>query len=302
MKKTLLIVGGTGFIGYNVALKAVNMYNVIILSSNKCAIERHIDNVLYITSNLRNSEDLHDELFNRNIDYVINLGGYVNHSDFFHGGDDTIRIHFAGLFNLIKSLNVSKLKSFVQIGSGDEYGLSTAPQQEDQRELPASPYAFAKTAANHFIQMLHRQNDFPGVCLRVYLTYGPGQNENRFIPQIIKGCLSNKKFPTSEGNQLRDFVYIDDLVDGILSALKSRSAYGEIINISSNCPVMIKDVIQIICNECESGKPVFGEISYRKNENMAWYGDGKKANNILNWTPQTDFVTGIRTIIKEYYK
>ena len=59
--------------------------------------------------------------------------------------------------------------------------------------------------STHFLQMLFRTEEFPMVILRLFLTYGPGQEDRRFLPQIIKGCLSDAKFPTSEGQQLRDF-------------------------------------------------------------------------------------------------
>ena len=64
--------------------------------------------------------------------------------------------------------------------------------------------------------MLHRTESFPATILRLFLTYGPGQNNLRFLPQIIKGCVNNQSFPTSAGEQLRDFCYVEDVVNAIL--------------------------------------------------------------------------------------
>ena len=80
----------------------------------------------------------------------------------------------------------------------------------------------------------------------MYLAYGPRQDKNRFIPIIIDGCIKNKKFPCSKGNQLRDFIHVEDVVDAILKSLKSKSARGQIINIGSGKPRKIKNIIQSI--------------------------------------------------------
>lgn len=62
-----------------------------------------------------------------------------------------------------------------------------------------------KVAATHFLQMLYRTENFPATILRLFLTYGPGQDGRRFLPQVITGCLEGRSFPASEGKQLRDF-------------------------------------------------------------------------------------------------
>ena len=59
---------------------------------------------------------------------------------------------------------------------------------------------------------------------------GEGQGFNRFLPQIIKGCLKNEEFPTSEGNQIRDFCYVSDIIDGIIATIKSEQVNGHILN------------------------------------------------------------------------
>ena len=114
------------------------------------------------------------------------------------------------LTNLIEALGQSPLRGFVQVGSSDEYGNVPAPQREDMREAPFSPYSAAKAGASHFVQALARTEGFPGSVVRFFLVYGPGQDQRRFLPQIIRGALADAAFPTSLGGQLRDFLYIDD--------------------------------------------------------------------------------------------
>ena len=134
--------------------------------------------------------------------------------------------------------------------------------------MPISPYSIAKTSATHFLQMLYRTERFPVVILRLFLVYGPGQDSSRFLPQIIKGCLSGKEFETSSGEQLRDFCYIDDITDGILKSMKSDNLNGEIINLASGDPIS-RTVIEKVKTYIEKGDPKFGKIAYRAGENMS---------------------------------
>ena len=131
--------------------------------------------------------------------------------------------------------------------------------------------------------MLYRTEGLPIVVIRPFLVYGPGQNNNRFIPQVIKGCISNEEFPVSKGEQLRDFCYITDFVDAVFLILKNEKTNGNVINIASGNPVMIKDIINKIVLHVGFGIPKFDELKYRKNENMKLYADITKARTLLGW-------------------
>jgi len=148
--------------------------------------------------------------------------------------------------------------------------------------------------------MLYRTERVPIVVLRPFLVYGVGQSNDRFIPQVVQGCLNSNKFPVSFGEQLRDFCYIDDVVSAIFLALVSKNALGEVINISSGIPISIKKVIVLIQSLIESGNPQFGEIPYRNGENMALYGDISKAEKILGWSPSVSLVDGLKKVIGQY--
>jgi len=169
------------------------------------------------------------------------------------------------------------------------------------RERPISPYSLAKTAAAHFIQMLYNTEGFPGTVLRFFLVYGVGQDEQRFLPQIIKGCLNNDEFKTSEGNQLRDFCYIDDIIDAMIKAVVSPFSKGRIINIASGNPISIKEMIQKIVRLTRGGKPLWGTHPYRKGENMELYADITLAKSLLDWEPKTGLDVGLQKTI-EYYR
>ena len=148
--------------------------------------------------------------------------------------------------------------------------------------------------------MLHRTENLPVIVLRLFLVYGEGQSEERFIPQVIKGCLENKTFPVSEGTQIRDFCYVDDVIDGIIASLQSKEALGNIINIASGKPVEVKSVINTVLKLVGGGKPQFGLIPFRKDENMSLYADINKAKKLLDWQPKVNISEGLSRTIKFY--
>jgi nucleoside-diphosphate-sugar epimerase len=297
--KNLLIIGGTGFIGKNVVREAVHRgFKVSVISKNNCPAVNKLKGVGYIVVDIVNKVKLLEALEGKSFHYVINLGGYVNHIDYSDGGNKVFKMHFDGIKNLVSCIDKKFLKSFVQIGSSDEYGNNVAPQNESQREMPISPYSLGKVTSTHFLQMLHRTEGLSVVILRPFLVYGPGQDNNRFIPQIIRGCVNDEEFSVSTGGQLRDFCYIDDIVDVILLALINDKAYGEVINIASGVPISIKDMILTIKSLVGFGKPQFGLVPYRNGENMALYADVSKANNLLGWSPKIDLAVGLDRTIK----
>ena len=302
MLHNLLIVGGTGFIGLHVAKEALNRgFLVTIIALHEKKESEKIDGIEYLCLDIQNKETLKNKIGGRVYHYVINLGGYIDHSGYFDNGSQVIDAHFKGTRNLVDCINRKHLRTFVQIGSSDEYGCNSAPQNEDQRELPISAYSFAKTAITKFLEMLYVSENYPAVVIRLFLVYGPGQNNDRFIPQLIKGCMNDTMFATSNGEQLRDFCFIDDVVNGIFSCFDNKKAYGQVINLASGVAVSIKNVIDLVKDLIGMGYPDFGSIPYRKGENMSLYANTSKAKNFLNWTAKTELSKGISVTV-DYYK
>ena len=258
----LLVIGGAGFIGHHL-LKSVlqKSLKVTSVSLNPPKEKRFVSGVRYLHFNMLDQTLVKKHLAD-DFDFVVNLGGYINHKLFCNGGRILIDQHFTALHNLLEVLPRGKLKRFVQIGSSDEYGNSPAPQHEEMREQPISPYSLAKASSTHFLQMLHLTENFPAVILRLFLNYGPGQDSRRFIPQTIRGCLTDSTFPTSAGGQLRDFCYVTDTIEAIIQSLVVPEAVGNVINIASGEPVSIREIIDKICEN------IFSEISLLPNESV----------------------------------
>ena len=293
----VLIIGGSGFIGRHLVKRCLKDTRFVTC----IGFSQSIKDFDTIHVDIKNSDKLRNVLYGKSFDYIFNLGGYIDHTHYFKGGRNVIETHFTGLLNVLDCIDIKSLKGFVQVGSSDEYGNAPSPQRETMRENSISPYSQAKVAASHLVQMLHRTEGFPGVVLRFFLVYGPRQNEKRFLPQIIKGCLNNVEFKTSEGKQLRDFCYIDDVVEAMIKAAVLPQSRGQVINVASGIPVAIRDVIQKIMLLTGGGKPLWGGHPYRVGENMELYADISLAKNLLHWEPQVSLDVGLKKTI-EYYK
>ncbi len=297
----LLVVGGSGFIGQHVVRKCLDFgFLVTVLSKNNYPDLYRLDKVTYFSVDISNKEDLQSVLRKKTFDYVVNLGGYIDHSNYSNGGSIVLDTHFNGVRNLVDCLDKTRIKKFVQIGSSDEYGGAIAPQSENQKEMPISLYSCSKVLSTVFLQTLYKTENFPVVIFRLFLVYGPGQNTERFIPKIIKGCLNNDKFPVSYGEQLRDFCYIDDVVNGIIKSFSCADLNGEVVNLASGNPVSIHSVIEMVRNNIGLGYPLYGGVPYRKGENMKLFADISKANRILGWKPLVSLKDGIQKTINYY--
>jgi len=298
-KKKILIVGGTGFIGYHLAKKSLKKgWDVTSISSKSPKKVRFLKKVKYIKCDITNKKLLQKSV-NKYFHYVVNLGGYVDHSN----KNKTLNSHYQGCKNLTKIFLKKRPLSFVQIGSSLEYGNSTSPQKETincNLKLIKSTYGKAKLLSTKHIIKLFRKKNFPCTVLRFYLVYGPKQDVNRFLPITITGCLNNKKFPCSHGNQLRDFVYIEDAVDAMIRSLTNKSARGQIINIGSGKPRKIKNVIEEVKKISKGGYPQYGKFKTRKFEIEKLYPDVKKAQNKINWKPKISFNKGLRVTINSF--
>jgi nucleoside-diphosphate-sugar epimerase len=232
---------------------------------------------------------------------VFNLCGYIDHSTYGDHGRDVFDVHFVGLMNLLDQVKGPSLKCFLQVGSSDEYGGAQSPQIETIREAAISPYSAAKVACTHLIQSLFKSESFPGVVVRPFLVYGPGQGMSRFVPQVISGCMNDVAFPVTEGKQLRDFCYVEDVVEGMLIAAVTPKALGEVINVASGVPISIRNVIELIISNTGKGTADWGSVKYRPGENMKLYADIGKAKKILKWQAKTSLKEGLMKTVN-YYK
>lgn len=300
MNKRILIIGGTGFLGYHLAKKCISKkWKVTSISTNKPKRIRYLSKVKYLYLDITKKHILKKNI-KSNYDFVVNFGGYVNHNEKLK----TYKSHYVGCKNLADIFKAKKLKSFIQIGSSVEYGNIKSPQNENDKtdvKKLKSTYGKAKLMATNYLLKLYKKYNFPCTILRLYLVYGPNQDGNRLIPHTLNECLNDKKFICSAGKQYRDFLFVEDLVKAIFLCFNNKKSIGEIINIGAGKPRNVKKVILFIKNKINLGNPLFGKIPLRKDEILRLYPSISKAKKILQWKASTSFQKGIEIIIK-YYK
>jgi nucleoside-diphosphate-sugar epimerase len=303
MGSSVLIAGGFGFIGSYVTracLERGDDVTVLTLQRTDPRISLPSKIRRLIQVDLRNGPATLQALKNQRYQKVFNLSGYIDHTPYFRGGRAVLDQHFLAVQNLLDALDRTDLKSFVQIGSSDEYGNAKAPQKESVRETPIAPYSTGKVAAAQLLQTLYRTEAFPAVILRFFLVYGPGQDNRRFIPQVIQGCLGGKPFNVSAGRQKRDFTYVEDIAQGVLKAADTPAAFGQVINLASGQAVTVRSIIEKVVALCKQGQPQYGAVAYRPGENMALVADTTLAKKWLKWRPSVSVQEGLRRTIASF--
>ncbi len=296
----ILIPGGTGFIGYHLCLFFVKKgWKVFSVSKYKPKKNRKIKGVKYIYCDVCNKKDLR-KILDDYYDYIVNLSGYVDHSK----NESITRTHFLGCKNLVNNFKKKKPKKFIQIGSSIEYGKQKSPQKEIflKKIDTFSFYGNAKLASTFFLLSLFKKEAYPISIIRPYLVYGPNQDNNRVVPFVINNSLEGNIFNCSSGNQLRDFLYIEDFVKAVYKSLKSVKNNGEVINIGSGKPIKIRSLILKIKNLIGKGKPKFSKIQIRSDEPVKLYPDILKAKRLLNWNPKVTLEQGLNKTINFYKK
>lgn len=301
-EKSLLVVGGTGFIGSALLQKANKLgMKTTSLSLRKPINTNIIECTNYVITDTSNFENLQEVFSDLKFHYIVNLAGYINHDLISNGGFSIVQSQINLLNNLVSIFNVKKLIRFIQIGSSDEYGLNKSPQMETTREDPISPYSLAKVMNAQYLQMLNKTENFPAVILRLFLVYGPRQKINRLIPHVIKSCLQNTNFTLSEGNQIKDFTYVEDVVDFILISLIKKNVEGNIINVGSGKPISVKNIVEMINSKIKSGNPKFSKKFNKNIENNELIPDLSKSKKLLNLSSKTSLDDGLQRTI-DWYK
>ncbi len=295
----VLIVGGTGFLGFHFAKYCLKKkFKVFCLSRKKPKKKKFLKNVKYLYLDISKKNQVKRKLkYYSNIDYIINFGGEVEHKRL----KKTFQSHFNGLKNLTNFYFQKSIKKFIQIGSGLEYGKARSPQKETLLINPNSNYALAKGKATRHLLQTCKKN-FPGIVVRPYQVYGPYQDLNRLIPIVIDNCLKDKKFPCSSGKQLRDFLYIDDFVEIVFKLMVNKGNNGQVFNIGYGKAFSVKKLINLIKKKINKGIPEFGKIKLRKEENLITYPSIYKVKKLFKWKPKVNLSLGLNKTIKFYIK
>jgi UDP-glucose 4-epimerase len=299
-KKTVLVTGAGGFIGQNLLkLLLVSGAEVsIVLRSNVSipAVKRK-----YIGS-IADKQFMNSVIKDCNPQIIFHLAGSRNRELDRSAFDNSIEVNLMGTLNvLFGSIKIPELERVIVLGSGEEYGSNASPFLETMRELPISAYSFSKQCSTHLAQLMHNAFDVPVVIIRPSLVYGPFQQTDMFLPSLIQCLLRGEVFRMSPGEQTRDYIYVMDLIEALLSAGISPNVSGEIINIGSGEAVKIIDLVDRVESMLGVAKQVQrGAIDYRISEPMDYFFDINRAHQLLDWFPRTSLSEGLLNTINHF--
>jgi UDP-glucose 4-epimerase len=302
--KKILVTGGAGFIGSHLTNRLVDLgakvsvivkYNSIIDSPRLVKVWNKIN---IIEADLRNTDSV-GEMKKMNFDTVFHLAAYNHVGDSFKHVFENVNSNLLSTVNLLN--HGPKIKKLVHMGTSEIYGIqSKLPFTVKEKPNPMSPYGVTKYASELFSLLKAKHTSLNLICVRPFNTFGPFQSEKAIIPEIILKCLQNKEIKTTEGKQTREFNYIDNIIDGILFLDRKIKHRLEPINIGSNKPIKIRDLVQKIHKfSRSSAKLRIGYLNYRPNE--IW---NMQANNRFittkGWKPQVNFDDGLKKTINWY--
>jgi nucleoside-diphosphate-sugar epimerase len=205
-----------------------------------------------------------------------------------------------GTLNLLECCKDFKVKKFILASTSSIYGLEKMPFKEDKKaDTQLAPYAATKKGAESLCFAYHYLYKIDVSIVRYFTVYGPAGRPDMSIFKFVKNMDEGKAIPVfGDGNQTRDFTYIDDIADGTIRALKPMGF--EIINLGSDHPVKLNYVIKLI--EKNLGKKAMVKRLPRHPADVtATWANIDKAKKLLGWRPKTSIEDGVEKTVKWFF-
>jgi UDP-glucuronate 4-epimerase len=188
-----------------------------------------------------------------------------------------------------------KVKKFVFASSSSVYGINeNFPWKEDELLMPISPYAMTKLSGEMAGHVYHKLYQLPFIALRFFTVYGPGQRPDLAIHRFTKAIMQDEPITVfGDGTTSRDYTYVDDTVQGVLSAINYNETAFEIINLGNNYGVSLKDLIAAI-EEVVGKKAIINQQPEQPVDVPRTFADISKAKRLLNYQPKTELKDGLK--------
>ena len=278
----IFLTGGTGFIGSNFIRKATDDGHSIIAIRRKKSTPK----VNLISQPTWVEGDLESDFsaYLKNCDIFVHMASY---GVLDKGGDldEYLRWNVVATYNLCKQAYNSGIKKFIILGSCFEYGRAgerfdyiptTAPLE------PSTNYASSKAAASVLLYGWAVKKNVYMNIIRIFQVYGKGENNNRLWPSLRHAALNGRDFKMTKGEQIRDFILVDDVVSDIIQSLsfdKSISGSPKINNIGSGKPLSVHQFCSYWWKKWNAkGELIIGALPYRKDEVMRYVPEIDKKN------------------------
>lgn len=243
----ILLTGGLGQVGSYAGerLSENNEITIIDNFSNSLNNIKFSSNIKIIKGDIRNQKIVNDLV--GKADTIIHTAAQtsVNKSveDPIYDADNNVN----GTLNLLEAARKSDIERFVYISSAAVYGDPiTLPINEEHPTNPLSPYGLSKLTGERYAMLYHSLYGLPVVCLRPFNIFSPRQNPGSPYSGVITKFIERIKYNKNpvifgDGNQTRDFVYIEDVVDVIFNTLENKKAVGNVFNIGTGKPTKVKE-------------------------------------------------------------
>lgn len=297
----MLVTGAAGFIGTHLVkrLLAENLEVAVVVRNKEKSGNYYPEaKVRHINVDILDFNKLSKAIKSFSPGVVYHLAGIRPMGISWAAVQQAYQTNFNGTMNLLRSLQEVDCQSIVAIGSIAEYGLSSPPYKEQQALQPRTIYGSSKAAASQLAVLAGQLFNMPVTILRPSLVYGPGQGEKMFLSQLIKALSNGRSFSMTEGEQYRDFIFIDDLIECIWLASNTDRASGLIYNVGSGQSITLREAAFIVANIMGKTNLLrIGAIPYPKGEQFAYCVDINRAKQVLGWTPKISFEEGIKRTI-----
>lgn len=315
MKETVVITGGAGFIGSNIARKLLkDGYKVKIVDNLATGrmenLEDILPNIKFLGGDILDLDFLQKAF--KNADYVLHQAALPSVPRSIDDPHTSHRVNVDGTFNVLLAARDNNVKKVVFASSSSIYGnrkssknKTSDSKKEILRAQPLSPYAVTKIIGEGYAKVFAHIYGLPTVSLRYFNVFGPGQDPNSqysaVVPLFIKAALKgDRPIIYGDGKQTRDFTYVDNIVHANILAMKSSKVkMGESINVACNDSIslikMVKTLSKIL-NKKMHPKFEHGRVGEVKNSRA----DISKAYKFLGYKPIVKFEEGLKKTVAYY--
>ncbi|MBI3599981.1 MAG: SDR family oxidoreductase [Nitrospinae bacterium] len=304
-----LITGGAGFIGSNIAKRLVKEGESVRIIDNFSTGKREnigdiSGKVEIVDGDIRDIDTVSKAV--RDMDFIIHQAALPSVPRSVKDPLTSNSVNVTGTLNLLNAAKEAKIKRFVYASSSSVYGdTPVLPKREDMPPNPQSPYAVTKLTGEYYCSVFYRVYRLPTVSLRYFNVFGPNQDPQSqyaaVIPRFITAILSQKSpIVFGDGEQSRDFTFIENVVEANLLSCKNDNASGKIFNIACGNRYTINTLLNELYSL--SGKkvePVYSEP--RSGDIRHSHAEISRARDIIGYKPGVDFRDGLKRTV-EWFK
>ncbi len=260
MKKTILVTGGCGFIGLNFIklilnarpdFKIINIDKITYAANNDPINPKQAVNHYEFIKGDINDQQLLNSIFSKEKpEYVVHFAAETHVDRSIDNAKPFIETNINGTYSLLETQRRYPTKIFVHISTDEVYGetlTGTSAPIENSALNPSNPYSVSKAAADMMVKAYSRTYGLNFITLRLCNNYGPSQYPEKLIPLMIKNIISNKKLPIyGKGDQIRDWLYVEDTANAILKTLE-KGQIGKIYNVGAQQKFTNLEVVRTLC-------------------------------------------------------